>query len=1417
MDNRSVKLADYGTAFAHNESYFLLGWDTRRDCVDLIPEFTGDQTIGVDMSTASANVLYAVWEPQVMIRFENKTGYRIEDIHFEVPAWAEGELFRVNTVTGAYGREKFEKFSKGQATFDLEADETLCLVLPDSADMDFSVNGVNGLEPGNRLIVTRKSAVSGEEDDVSMAYVEDPYLVTGTMKISETPVEVIFTKEDYDLTADIRVRYFLYESNGTVKEITNYDQNTSSWRSSGYKTSLELTAGTTDLAAALQFNDSTGVSGYLSETELADHGHTTIGVGAAEGDFNEFRASANDKSSGGPKVRFVKEKVEWVQGDDGIPYDNAAIYVVFYELIPVPITVTKSVVGTDADKSVQFPFTANIKEHSKVFTYTVKTPYTAKRTLVEHYEQVGGSYYWVEYNGSVGGSSTTGWDPSEGTPGTPETSLLSEIESEMDKYTIRQPSDGSWELSDAKSHEVTLFYDESSASDTDKTPGSASSGSYQYHNGILDYWHNSQGSRTYRRTTQTTNWTETVTYTVTYRYETVEISETPTDNFELTYIATTNGQVDKVDGTPQKYTISSWNSDSYTVQDADNVVFTNTRTSADLTVTKNVVDGDVNDEFGFLVTLNESLVGFSSDGVKVSADGKHLSFSLKHGGFRKLTLPVGIKYSVSENADARYAVKIDPATVTLSVGDDEAATLSGDVTVTVTNTRKTDLAVVVKNKVVDYNGSEQYGYTISSVTGTGSEVSTDDYKVTGLKEGDVLTVTGYVAAQGTDADEYGGSFANAIITVTRTVDGETKDVTAEYNITEKTPGKLTINKVAFTVTINGVERTKTYNGSYQEVTGYEYTIAGEDGADISGAGIRVTIPLDDQKVGGLNVGEYSKEFEASKVAVTYNETNYELLEVVIGSPLKLTITPAVVTVTADDKEKIYGCSDPALTATVTGLFGDDKFDDYTLSCTKDESTEPEKIGASYDITPSGPETLYDGNYTVEYVPGKLTIVAPEVIQRATGNPLYVVVGINDEVLARFESDPDFKKDSMDGDAAASSRVQAVNNYLNKFDDHGVRRWEHFVTGTEWNKPLLTNVAQDGTLKFGLGVDPSNDYLHDLGYKIAYDLQKTTGEKWDDLAKGEPADGLVVPSSLSDALLEKDGAYYRVRAHIVPNETTFDANKEQSRVQEGDEINNVIPTENVAGVIRVESQTESTITSVAFTALPHDPLHPVDGVETRASVANLLGAASLEAGDQIRARYTEDGADVYMIYKKTGSGYDGPEYEKVVDWAVSTNGQTVELPESPSAYLDRGSAVWTTRQEVTADPYYIIGQYSGEDVTVAVAGAVEGETIRASYGSTLVANPSIKPIAINDPRWGWAEISPSADDTLTIPGPNGAQYNLTWKNGKWGRTVLEKKGRVFVPTSYTDDVIPAGTGFWYYRYQGGAGFTLEIKADKLPEE
>ena len=80
------------------------------------------------------------------------------------------------------------------------------------------------------------------------------------------------------------------------------------------------------------------------------------------------------------------------------------------------------------------------------------------------------------------------------------------------------------------------------------------------------------------------------------------------------------------------------------------------------------------------------------------------------------------------------------------------------------------LTVTVKDKTVTYNGAEQTGYTISEVTGTGSDIDEEAYTVTGLAEGDVLTVTGYVASTGTHVvgSPYdNGSFEHATIKVMR--------------------------------------------------------------------------------------------------------------------------------------------------------------------------------------------------------------------------------------------------------------------------------------------------------------------------------------------------------------------------------------------------------------------------------------------------------------------------------------------------------------------------------------------------------------------------------------------------------------------------------------------------------------------------
>ena len=81
------------------------------------------------------------------------------------------------------------------------------------------------------------------------------------------------------------------------------------------------------------------------------------------------------------------------------------------------------------------------------------------------------------------------------------------------------------------------------------------------------------------------------------------------------------------------------------------------------------------------------------------------------------------------------------------------------------------------------------------------------------------------------------------------------------------------------------------------------------------------------------------------------------------------ITPKSVTVTAEDKTKVFGETDPKLTATVTGTIGKDTVE-YTLS-----RKAGEDVG-TYTITPSG--KAEQTNYKVAYVAGTLTITSQSI-------------------------------------------------------------------------------------------------------------------------------------------------------------------------------------------------------------------------------------------------------------------------------------------------------------------------------------------------------------------------------------------------------------------------------------------------------
>lgn len=94
-------------------------------------------------------------------------------------------------------------------------------------------------------------------------------------------------------------------------------------------------------------------------------------------------------------------------------------------------------------------------------------------------------------------------------------------------------------------------------------------------------------------------------------------------------------------------------------------VFTNTAKTGSLTVKKTVVGGDSQREFGFTVALadgdGEPVSGTfgKGEGAVTFTDGK-ATFTLKHGGEKTIAgLPVGARYTVTEDAAEGYATTVD--------------------------------------------------------------------------------------------------------------------------------------------------------------------------------------------------------------------------------------------------------------------------------------------------------------------------------------------------------------------------------------------------------------------------------------------------------------------------------------------------------------------------------------------------------------------------------------------------------------------------------------------------------------------------------------------------------------------------------------------------------------------------------------
>ena len=192
-------------------------------------------------------------------------------------------------------------------------------------------------------------------------------------------------------------------------------------------------------------------------------------------------------------------------------------------------------------------------------------------------------------------------------------------------------------------------------------------------------------------------------------------------------------------------------------------------------------------------------------------------------------------------------------------------------------------------------------------------------------------------------------------TITPTGDEEQ----GNYKVTYK-PGTLTIVAAQRTTELS----VTSYNGVY-DAKKHTITVNGTVTGD------QVAYSYDGGKTWVTDLKEYKNVTKGSAaIQVKVTNTNYTPSETILNGTV--TITPFPLVVKADDKSKVFGEKDPKLTATETsGVEGKTKPDEQEITYNLSR-TVGENVGG-YPITATGEEA--QGNYTVTYVPGTLTITA----------------------------------------------------------------------------------------------------------------------------------------------------------------------------------------------------------------------------------------------------------------------------------------------------------------------------------------------------------------------------------------------------------------------------------------------------------
>ncbi|MFA7384381.1 MAG: MBG domain-containing protein, partial [Desulfurivibrionaceae bacterium] len=426
-------------------------------------------------------------------------------------------------------------------------------------------------------------------------------------------------------------------------------------------------------------------------------------------------------------------------------------------------------------------------------------------------------------------------------------------------------------------------------------------------------------------------------------------------------------------------TAASGTATNYTITHADGAL---TITPAPLTITadaKNREFGEVNP------ALTATYSGFKLEDNASVVSGLNLSTAATQGsnvGDYTITAANGTatNYTIT-HADGALTITPAPLTITADAKNREFGEVNPALTATYSGFKLEDNASVVRG--LNLSTAATQSSSVGSHQITAAEATATNYIIT-HNNGSLTITPAPLAITANDASrEYGeanpaftatysgfklednASVVSGLNLSTAATQGSNvgshqitaADATATNYSISYNNGSLTISPAPLTITANDASRE--YGEANPAFTASYRGFKLEDDASVVSGLILSTLATQ-----GSNIGNYTI------TAVDGTATNYFITR----NNGVLTITPAPLTVTADDKNRLVGEANPALTASYTGFKltdGASVVHNLVLATSAEQSSN----AGMYGITAHGGTAA---NYILSFVDGVLTVTAAPV-------------------------------------------------------------------------------------------------------------------------------------------------------------------------------------------------------------------------------------------------------------------------------------------------------------------------------------------------------------------------------------------------------------------------------------------------------